>query len=711
MNNSAKNPFVGPRTFTYEEKDRFFGREQEARELRALVLSERLVLFYAQSGAGKSSLINTRLVPQLQELGFAVLPIGRVSGELPAGVSQVDNIFLFNLFLSLDQGDTPPERFSQMNLSHFLAHLASPDGQHYYYDDSPIPDQVEAEDAPAWRYLLIIDQFEEIVTTHLERWTERELFFRQLNQALLDDPQLWVVLTVREDYVAALEPYAPLVQNKLRARYYMQRFDYQAALEAIKKPAEQAGWSFAPGVAESLVDNLRQIRVQTPLNPPYEGELRGISGQFKTQLGQFVEPVQLQVVAYQLCENLKDRPGQITYRDVQELGDVDLALAQFYEQGLAEVIGQTGVAELEVRNWFETQLITEAGTRGAVYRGAEQTGGLPNRVVDLLAQKFLIRAEPRSGGAWYELMHDRLVEPVLRANQSWRLKQPLLQLAQTWLDSGRSRDRLLEGQPLQLALASNQKSLSPVVKEFLETSQAAENARQESQRQHELEQARALAELERRRAEAQTKASRRLAWIVAALAMIIFVMIGLAGTAFYAFRQRQEVLISQSAATTLLPLSGQLFVSVAEDGVTINVSNVMDRQLLYRLTGHTARVTGMAISDDSRYLVTSSEDGMLIVWGMWNGQMLAQLDDHEGKVRDVVFSPDGSLMATASDDGTAGLWSTRNWEKLLTMTNDGEPIAKVAFWPRQPGVVTAVADGSYTVWDYRTGEKVFSGEQ
>ena len=54
------NPYVGPRTFQEKEADRFFGREREARELVALVVSERLTLFYAQSGAGKSSLINAR---------------------------------------------------------------------------------------------------------------------------------------------------------------------------------------------------------------------------------------------------------------------------------------------------------------------------------------------------------------------------------------------------------------------------------------------------------------------------------------------------------------------------------------------------------------------------------------------------------------------------------------------------------------------------
>src|SRR5262245_13907039 len=102
MSQAPTNPYVGPRTFSEAEKDRFFGREREAQDLLALVLSERLVLFYAQSGAGKSSLLHTRLIPRLREEGFEVLPVGRVSGDLPAGLApaEVDNIFSFNLSLS-----------------------------------------------------------------------------------------------------------------------------------------------------------------------------------------------------------------------------------------------------------------------------------------------------------------------------------------------------------------------------------------------------------------------------------------------------------------------------------------------------------------------------------------------------------------------------------------------------------------------------------
>ncbi len=293
------NPYVGPRTFDRRQAHLFFGRDQEARDLLARVVSERLLLFYAQSGAGKSSLINTRLIPALEQEGFAVLPVGRVSGELPAGLSQVDNIYLFNLMFSLDQSSGDGSRLAQLSLSQFLARLTSEDGEHWTYDDTiplgaPVPVADGAETAETQPFVLIVDQFEELITTHLDRWQEREAFFAQLNQALLDDPNLWVVLTLREDYVAALDPYAPLLFNRLRARFYMERMGKDAALEAVRRPAELGGRPFAPGVGEQLVDNLRQVRV-----PGLEATIPG----------QYVEPVQLQVVCYQLCPVLRGNPG------------------------------------------------------------------------------------------------------------------------------------------------------------------------------------------------------------------------------------------------------------------------------------------------------------------------------------------------------------------------------------------------------------------
>jgi len=43
----SKKPYVGPRPYERKQRDLFFGREQEARDLLSLVITNRVVLFFA----------------------------------------------------------------------------------------------------------------------------------------------------------------------------------------------------------------------------------------------------------------------------------------------------------------------------------------------------------------------------------------------------------------------------------------------------------------------------------------------------------------------------------------------------------------------------------------------------------------------------------------------------------------------------------------
>ena len=55
---SIVNPFVGPRSFKRDLQDQriFFGRDDETEEIVSPIFSHQLVLVYAQSGAGKTSI-------------------------------------------------------------------------------------------------------------------------------------------------------------------------------------------------------------------------------------------------------------------------------------------------------------------------------------------------------------------------------------------------------------------------------------------------------------------------------------------------------------------------------------------------------------------------------------------------------------------------------------------------------------------------------
>ncbi|MFX0204015.1 MAG: LamG-like jellyroll fold domain-containing protein, partial [Candidatus Hodarchaeota archaeon] len=136
-------------------------------------------------------------------------------------------------------------------------------------------------------------------------------------------------------------------------------------------------------------------------------------------VGEYVEPVQLQIVCQNLWDSLPPEITVITAGHLRSFGDVDEALKGFYENAVQKTISETDVKEEELRRWFAQELITPAGTRGTVYRGKDDTDGIPNAAVDILENEHILRGELRAGAHWYELTHDRLIEPIRNSNEIW----------------------------------------------------------------------------------------------------------------------------------------------------------------------------------------------------------------------------------------------------------------------------------------------------
>jgi hypothetical protein len=772
----VRNPYVGPRTFEEAEADRFFGREREARELVALVVNERLTLFYAQSGAGKSSLINARLIPQLRDVeSFAVLPVGRVSGVVPDGVdpTTIDNIFVYHLILGLSQklaeraaqsaDDTaagPPD-LQHTSLARFLSGESGPDPVTETDHTGANPPAAQSTE-DLMPHVLIIDQFEELLTTYPDRWQERVRFFEQLNIAMTRHPNLWVVLTLREDYVASLEPFSHLTPNRLRARFYMQRMGIEAAREAIERPAANAERPFAEGVAGRLVDNLRMVRT---------------AGQNEYHAGEYVEPVQLQVVCFQLWQDLRDRPAPtIQLGDLERLAGggrlaeyVDRALSDFYEKAITKVVetAEVGVTEPVVRKWFSDELITEAGTRSIVFRN-ETTGkteGLPNQAVDLLAAQFLLRTELRAGGAWVELVHDRLVEPIRDSNAAW-LKQnqgPLQRQAAIWRDEGKPPDRLLlTAEDLTAAerwAAAHERELEPHEVEFLGVSKAARDAlerelaaQREVARQRELESAQALAEEQRRRADEQARAANRLrtvATAAVAFALLAITAMGVAWIFQGQARESEEAAVSAATAEAIAveraQQSAQAAAAVAtaqaitQEAVSTQLAaqaeqmgqiGSLDQALLLGaealraadtpvarqiietlllwwpeaptyLHAHDAPVGSLSFSRDGQVLISGDETGRLVMWSVASGELLRTPSEPDlGAIQAVALEGTGNVWAAGTSHGPIRMWEQAQRQSVV-LDGHADAITDLVFSFGGEFLASASLDGTARLWSLR----------
>lgn len=617
----AANPYKGPYAFTLKDAALFTGRDEEAETLLSLAISERIVVFCAPSGAGKSSLLNARLIPGLRRGGFKVLPVVRVGGDLPVGAEPA-NVFTFNALWILAGAKADPAALKDCTLDAFL---------------KPLPRARGRKGPPR---VLVFDQFEEVLTTHADRWPQRKEFFLQLRQALLDDPTLSVVMSLREDHLAGLDAYAPLLPGQLRTRFRMETLRRDKAVAAVRQPALAAGLAFDPEVAERLVEDLSRVRM---------------AGHEDPVPGEFVEPVQLQVVCFQLWENLKGQAGPagkttITEEDRRRFGDPDQALEGFYESALRRASEKTGVPEAQIRHWCGTALITPTRIRCQVNREPEASGGLPNPAIDSLVDSHLVRAEAARGGIWYELAHDRFIEPILRSNQRAAPSEAtrLSEDARAWLKASRDPSFLYSGLRLEEAIRSSKEPgalLSPSESEFLAHSQRAE-------------------------ADAQVRRTRGLLRAVGILTLLAITAVV---SAFMAWQQRRLAVARELAlsATTLAEEDPELSLLLALEAV-----------------------------GKARILETEAAlHGALEASAVRQALSLPVSSDSSGAF---AFSPDGKQVAAVNGNGFVEIWDAESGKLVNTAPRPAAIVTSLA-WSRAGLVAYGDTEGNVVFWNPRSG--------
>ena len=211
------SPYIGPRPFgrTVEDKNRFFGRNQEAKQVISLILSHPITLLYSQSGAGKTSLLNAQVLPTLEEYDFQVLPSVRVRSVLSANQIPTDviNNYIFNVLQAL-QPNAELHGLATKSLASFFREY--PRGS--ATDSGTVPPRV-----------IVFNQLEELFSLFPEKFQdEQEDFFKQINEAIKDDPLLRVVFVIREEYLAQLEPYARFIPENIRDDFRLERLRKEA---------------------------------------------------------------------------------------------------------------------------------------------------------------------------------------------------------------------------------------------------------------------------------------------------------------------------------------------------------------------------------------------------------------------------------------------------------------------------------------------------
>jgi WD40 repeat protein len=121
--------------------------------------------------------------------------------------------------------------------------------------------------------------------------------------------------------------------------------------------------------------------------------------------------------------------------------------------------------------------------------------------------------------------------------------------------------------------------------------------------------------------------------------------------------------------------------------------------LLKTLKGHKGHVTALAMTADSRFILTGGQDGVVHLWDLETGTQLKTMTGHKGAILMIHIAPDGQHVITGSGDGTVRVWVLRGGV-LLQNLNHTENVHSMAVTPDGSHVITGSMEGLVEIWDF-----------
>ncbi|MDM8528114.1 CHAT domain-containing protein [Anaerolineales bacterium HSG24] len=147
-------------------------------------------------------------------------------------------------------------------------------------------------------------------------------------------------------------------------------------------------------------------------------------------------------------------------------------------------------------------------------------------------------------------------------------------------------------------------------------------------------------------------------------------------------------------------MNGEMIVTVNNDNNTAQVWDVVNRQQLAVLTGHTQPITSARWDNQDRYIVTTSEDNTVRIWDTFPNKEKALFTGHESGVNYLVWS--GNQLISGGDDGTVRMWDINSGQELAKLDIHQDDINHIALDPTAQFMITASEDDRAMVWDITT---------
>jgi hypothetical protein len=409
MMETKKYRYPGLQPFKSDQANIFYGREKEIEEFYRFVLSERLIVLYAKSGMGKSSLLNAGVIPKIEKEGhyhpisIRFKSFAKQSNENPIQLTQ----------LAIAGGNSPLTFLDELMPNHGSLWHEAKEQQFLKKDEN-------------FGLFLVFDQFEELFTypdETIKAFKEQlaELLYTQIPQkyrdalrekgsTLTEDEReklheqvdVRVVLAIRSDRLEQLNQISDSLPIQLSKNCYeLVSLTRMQAEDAILNPAYKRDDGFASPVFD------------------YEDEAIEAILDFLTDGSKdHIESFQLQI----LCQSVERKVIETGKTRISraDLGNIETVYENYYEDELKAIKDPQTYEAAKI--FIEDGLLFDDDKeprRLSLYEGQiERDFGISKEILDQLVNCRLLRAELSPlGGLTYELSHDTLLTPVQKSKR------------------------------------------------------------------------------------------------------------------------------------------------------------------------------------------------------------------------------------------------------------------------------------------------------
>jgi DNA-binding SARP family transcriptional activator/WD40 repeat protein len=644
-------PYKGLARFNVADAPYFCGRERLIATLVARLAVAQFVGVVGASGSGKSSLLRAGL---LAALGDGALP-GSESWPTVVCTPRTDPLGSLAYALAPLVGRPAPELRRLLEAS---------------------PEEVEGlaraalGDHSEARLVVVLDQFEELVTACRDRDARQRLVDVVINATAGADSPMVIVTVLRADFYGAIADFPELARLLEKSQVLVGAMTETELRRAIIEPAGRVGLVVEPGLVEAVC--------------------REAGG----------EPGALPLVSTALLETwVRRQDRSLTLAGYLEAGGVRGALARMAED-VYEGFDSSGRAI--ARRVFLR--LAEPGEghedlRRRVPRSELASGSDTEAVVETLVNRRLLTADEDT----VEVAHEALLRewPRLRAwleqdREGRRLHRQLTEEAAAWEAEGRDLSGLYRG--ARLAAASDWASVhredpNALEREFLDLSLAAQDREMRTTRRS-AKRLRTLA--------AGLAVVLVVALVVGSLALIQRSNAGHQATTADASRlatQARGLADKNLGLSLLLAVEARhLQPSVANDGA-LEAALGRTPPGLDRLVHLTPPANLPFPTADGRLVVAPGQDGVVRLLDTASGRVVRTMPGNLGSIYGVDPTPDDVHLVASGSKGTVMVWNLLTGAREATIHVGGGTVSTEFLGGNPARIETASADGSVSVWD------------